>query len=52
VRVLFPLATSGEEKKREWVVAEIKALLLAYLGPVFGTDALSQPADTPLRRSI
>jgi AcrR family transcriptional regulator len=52
VRVLFPLATSGEEEKREWVVAEIKALLLAYLGPVFGTDALSQPADTPLRRSI
>jgi AcrR family transcriptional regulator len=52
VRGLFPLAISGEEERRERVVAEIKALLLAYLAPVLGVDALSQPADTPLRRSV
>ncbi len=52
VRGLFPLATFGGEERRERVVAEIKALLLAYLGPVFGTDAIPQPADAPSRRSV
>lgn len=40
VRGLFPLALSGDAAHKARVVAEIKALLLAYLGPVFGTDAL------------
>ena len=40
VRGLFPLALSGDTARKARVVAEIKALLLAYLGPVFGTDAL------------
>lgn len=52
VRGLFPLATCGEEEKRERVVVEIKALLVAYLTPALGADALPQPADTPARRSV
>jgi AcrR family transcriptional regulator len=40
VRGLFPLALSGDAARKARVVAEIKALLLAYLGPVFGTGAL------------
>jgi len=47
VRGLFPLATSAGKEKRERVVAEIKTLLLAYLEPVFGANALPRPSDAP-----
>lgn len=45
IRGLFPLATCSEQEKRDRVLAEIEALLVAYLEPVLGADALP---NTPM----
>ena len=44
-RALLPVALEGDEEHRARVVAETKTLLLAYLGPILGTEALPASGD-------
>ncbi|MBA2618074.1 MAG: TetR/AcrR family transcriptional regulator [Rubrobacter sp.] len=45
-RALLPVALEGDTGHRAWVVAETKALLLAYLGPILGTEAIPASGES------
>jgi AcrR family transcriptional regulator len=44
---VFPLVMSAEGEQRGRVLAELKGMLLSYLGPVVGFGAVPRPVPTP-----